>query len=98
MALQINTIDKVICLKGKVGSEHLLELTNYFKALLKFEDTLTINLCELREGKESLEIILNELQGQLPEEKQLIYYGFTEARVQQLFMAIENEANFYQAA
>ena len=98
MALQIKTIDKVICLKGKVANEHLLELTQYFRNVLKFEDRLTINLCELIDGKEQLELALSNIKSQLPKDKQLIYYGFTQARCQQLFTAIENKDNYYQAA
>ena len=49
MALEINNIYGVTCIKGKVSNTHVQEVKGYFKALLSVEDNVIINL-ELNDG------------------------------------------------
>lgn len=98
MALEINNIYGVICLKGKVSNSHVQEVKGYFKALLTIENSVIINLCEVKKGAKKLTRVLESLKNELSEEKSLKYYSFPEPAVRELYEQINSSANFYQAA
>jgi len=98
MALEINNIDGVICLKGNVTNSHAQEIKGYFKALLTIQDIVNINLCQIKEGTKELTSALKSLTNDISENKTLNYYGFAEPAVKQLYAQINSLSNFYQAA
>ncbi len=98
MAFKIKNIDGVICLKGEVATTHIREVYGFIKASFRINDQLIVNLCELTSNHELVKNMLEGLKTTLNEDQQLIYYGFTEPKVKQLFAEINNPANFYQAA
>jgi hypothetical protein len=98
MALKINNIYGVICMKGEVSSSHTQEVRGYFKALLSIQDSVIINLCEVKEGREQLTKILEGLKSELNEEQSLDYYSYPGPAVEKLYEQLNNPANFYQTA
>lgn len=98
MALKINNIYGVICVKGEVSTSHEQEITGYFKALLSIQDSVIINLCEVKEGRERLTKTLDGLKNELNEEQSLHYYSYPGPAVEKLYEQLNNPANFYQAA
>lgn len=98
MALEIKNIYGVTCLKGKVSNSHLQEIKSYFKALLTIENSIIINLCELKKGTKKLTRVLESIQGELQEDQSLKFYSFPEPAVRELYAQINSASNFYQAA
>lgn len=98
MALKINNIYGVICMKGEVSNSHEQEVKSYFKALLNIQNSVIINLCEVKIGRERLTTILDTLQNELNEEQSLHYYSHPGPAVEKLYEELNNPANFYQAA
>lgn len=98
MALEIKNISGVICLKGKVSNSHLQDLKGYFKTLLTVEDTVNVNLCQIKKGTKKLTAVLDTLKEELAREKSLNYFGFTKPSVQQRYAELNHPSNFYQAA
>jgi len=98
MALEINNMYGVICLKGKVSNSHLQEIKRYFEVLLQKEDEVIINFCQVKKGARKLTRILDTLKRETPQDKTLNYYGFTEPKVRELYAQINDPANYYQAA
>lgn len=98
MALEIKNISGVICLKGTVSSSHVQDLKGYFKALLTVQDTVNINLCQIKKGTKKLTNILDNLKVELTKEKTLNYYSFTDPTAFRLYAEINHPSNFYRAA
>lgn len=98
MALEINNVYGVTCLKGKVSHSHLQEVKSYFKALLTIENSVIINLCEVKKGAKKLTRVLDSIKSELSEEKSLKYYSFPEPAVKELYVQLNDASNFYQAA
>lgn len=98
MSLEINNVYGVICLKGKVSNSHLQEVKSYFKALLTIENSVIINLCEVKKGTKKLTRVLDDIKNELTEEKSLKYYSFPEPAVRELYAQLNDASNFYQAA
>jgi len=98
MALEINNIDGVICLKGNVSSSRLHEITGYFESVLTYQNTVHINLCQIKEGSLEIKRALDSIKEELSEDKTINYYGHAEAAVKKLYAQINDPSNFYQAA
>lgn len=98
MALEINNVYGVTCIRGNVSNSHLQEIKNYFKALLSIENSVIINLCEVKKGAKKLSRILDSIKSELSEEKSLKYYSFPEPAVKELYAQLNDASNFYQAA
>jgi hypothetical protein len=98
MALEINNIYGVTCIKGKVSSTHVQEVKGYFKALLTIQDNVIINLCEVKKGTKKLVSVLENLQAEISEEKSLKFFSYPEPAVKELYAQLNSEANYYQAA
>lgn len=98
MALKINNIYGVICMKGEVCNSRTSEIRGYFKALLSTQDSVIINLCEVKDGREQLTKTLDGLKNELNEEQSLDYYSYPGPAVEKLYEQLNNPANFYQAA
>lgn len=98
MALEIKIIDGVYCIKGKVTTNRLIELKNYFTAALQFENRVIVNLCQVNEGRNSLMSVLQKMKDGLQEGKYLDFFGAPEPNVVQLFQELNSPANYYQAA
>lgn len=98
MALEINNVYGVTCIKGNVSHSHLQEIKNYFKALLTLENSVIINLCEVKKGAKKLSSALDSIIAELPEEKSLKYYSFPGPAVKELYAQLNHMSNFYQAA
>ncbi len=98
MALKINNIYGVICMKGEVSGSQEQEVKSYFKALLNIQDTVIINLCEVKQGRQRLTKILEGLRSNLNEEQSLDYYSYPGPAVEKLYQKLNNPENFYQAA
>ncbi len=98
MALEINNIYGVTCVKGKVSHSNTQELKNHFKALISLERHLVINLCEVKKGVKKLTRILDMIKDEISEDQSLDYYSFPEPAVKKLYERINDKANFYQHA
>ena len=98
MELEIKIIDGVFCIKGKVTTNRLNELKNYFAAALQFENRVVVNLCQVVEGRNSLTMALQKIKDGLQEGKILKFYGAPDAKVSKLYHEINSPANFYQSA
>lgn len=98
MALEINNIYGVTCIKGKVSNTHVQEVKGYFKALLSVEDNVIINLCEVKKGAKKLVRVLESFQAEISEEKSLKFFSYPEPAVAELYAQLNNKANYYQAA
>ncbi len=98
MALKINNIYGVICIKGNVIASQEREVKDYFKALLRIEDSIIINLCEVKKGRERLYAILENLKSNLSDEQTLDYFSYPGPAVAKLYEQLNDPANFYQAA
>ncbi len=98
MALEIKIIDCVFCIKGKVSTNRLSELKNYFTAALQFENRVVVNLCQVNEGRNSLMMALQKIKNGLQEGKILQFYGTPEAKLSKPYHEINSPANYYQAA
>lgn len=98
MALTINNIYGVICMKGEVSGSHEQEVKSYFKALLSLQDTVIINLCEVKQGRQRLTTTLDALQKELTEDQSLDYYSYPGPAVEKLYEQLNDPANFYKAA
>ncbi|MFT5863354.1 MAG: hypothetical protein ACI828_002012 [Flavobacteriales bacterium] len=97
MGLEIKDISGVICLKGKVSNSHLQDLKGYFKALLTVQDTVNINLCQIKKGTKKLTSVLDSLKEELSKGKTLNYYCFTEPAASKLYAELNHPSNYYQA-
>lgn len=98
MALEINNIYGVICLKGKVSNSHVQEIKGYFKTLLTLNDSVIINLCRVKKGNKKLKRILDNLKNEIAEEKSLMYFSYPEPAIKELYAQLNHSSNFYQAA
>lgn len=98
MAIEINNIYGVICMKGNVSNSQAQEVKGYFKALLTLEDSVIINLCQIKKGTKKLTRVLDSLIAELSEEKSLTYYSYPELAVKELYARLNHPSNFYQAA
>ena len=98
MALKIREIFGVICIKGTVSGSHEQEVKNYFEALLSIQDTVIINICEVKQGRERLAKIFDSLKDNLNDEQSLDYFSYPGPAVEKLYEELNNPANFYQAA
>lgn len=98
MALKIQKIYGVICIKGDVSGSHEQEVKNYFKVLLSTQNSVVINLCAVKEGMLRLTTILDALQNELKEDQSLDYFSYPSPAVEKLYEELNNPANFYQAA
>jgi hypothetical protein len=98
MALEMNNINGVICLKGTISNSHVQEVKGYFKALLLCQNTVNINLCQVHKGIKKLTVVLDDLKSELDDTKTLNYYGFASPAVTLRYAQLNHSSNFYQAA
>lgn len=98
MALKIQNIYGVTCIKGDVVASQKKEIENYFRVLLTLEDSVIINLCAVKQGFKQLSTWLDTIIDELPESKSLHYFSYPGPAVQKLYEQLNDPANFYQAA
>jgi len=98
MALKIKDIYGVICIKGEMSNSHEQEVRSYFNALLSIQDAVIINLCEVKEGRERLTNILEDIKNGLNKEQSLDYFSYPGPAVEKLYEQLNDPANFYQLA
>lgn len=98
MALEINSIEGVICLKGEITTNRLMELKNYFTTVLNFENQIVVNLCQVGCGQASLMFMLQQIKDSLTINKSLIFFGTPDSNVETLYQELNSPANYYQAA
>lgn len=98
MALEIKNIEGVFCLKGAASSSHIPEVINFFKTILEIENRLIVNFCGVTSNQETLLREFIQLENNLTEDQEFLFYGATPDTAVQLYAALNSPQNFYRAA
>ncbi len=78
MATYIREIDSVYCIKGTHQSNQTSALQTHISYLLKQEERVLINLCELDDENGDVLRMLEDLKMTLEDEDRLHFYGYTQ--------------------